>query len=528
MNDTSLPTQVDEAGTRYLQSVIATEGAPGDAPSVDALRALAAMVAAWRAPTEMPADLHGAPSPETAPAWHLRGLRALTSDPQSSDAATNAQRLYHARWLGHLLMPDRPEFRPVVTILIPVYNRAALVTEAIDSCIAQTWRPLEILVVDDGSTDDLAGALARFGTDVRLVRKKNGGVSSARNVGMTAARGDLVHFLDSDNLLLPLSVTRKIEGFARIADAEFCYNRAEVRGRSERWPIGKRLGVKPPKQPVPTIDPAYPTSLMLGSDPRGGFFVSCVMIPRFTLLAADPFDEDLSRSEDTLYWLRLALRGTKAISIEAELAVRRIVPDRLTAPAKPIWVNLVCSLRTAQLCLAQPRHWPVVAHAIASVRAILTEQEEHGPITPASRAAFMSLVEAYRAFDDRTGMTALPLLAHCRHLLAVARADASRESLALLESLRAAVHGAALRAASLTRADLVHWRDTAVTVSANGRLNAFCRQAESEVTQSPAALPLVDELLRYSIGIPKQQVIPRYLKLRKLAIPRWLALRLCR
>ena len=518
VNDQRQPTQVDEAGAQYLQSVIDAEGVPGDAPPVGALSTLDAMVATWRAPTEAPSDLHGAPSPEPAPAWHLRALRALTADPQSGDAASNAQRLYHARWLGHLLMPDRAEFRPIVTILIPVYNRATLVVEAIESCIAQTWRPLEILVVDDGSTDDLAGALARFGADVRLVRKENGGVSSARNLGIRVAKGDLIHFLDSDNLLMPLSAARKVDGFARIADAELCYNFAELRGHGSE-PLVSRSTIK-------NIDPVYPISVMLGRDPRRGFYVSNVMIPRFTLLNAGWFDEDMRRAEDTRYWLRLALRKTKAIQVAAKLAVRRLSPDSLTASPKPASLNLLVAARTALTCLPDPRFWPVVANCMVVVRWILTRHEDESPITPVNRADLMRLIAALGTLGTGESMTALPLLAQCRHVLAGRIVDTD-ERMALLRALRTAVHTAALRAAPLTPQDLRHWRDTAVTASANGRLNAFCGLAEKEVGRSAAALPLVDELLRHRTGIPKQRAIPRYLKLRKLAVPRWLALRLC-
>ena len=526
MNDTRQPTQVDEAGqadeagVNYLQSVINAEGVPGDAPSAGALRALEAMVAAWREPGEAPPDLHGAPCPEIPPIWHLRGLRSLTADPQSGDPANNARRLYHARWLGYLLMPERPEFRPIVTILIPVYNRAKLVVEAIESCVAQTWRPLEILVVDDGSTDDLAGAVARFGADVRVVRKENGGVSSARNLGLRVAKGDLIHFLDSDNLLMPLSAERKVDGFARIADAELCHNLAELRGTTSD-------PLRPSRSAVKNIDPTYPISVMLGRDPRRGFYVSNVMIPRFTLLMAGWFDEDMRRAEDTRYWLRLALRRTKSIRVEAKLAVRRLSPDSLSVPPKPASLNLLIAVRTALTCLPDPRFWPVVANSMVITRWILTRHEEQSPVNPVNRSAILNLTAALDALEQINGMTALPLLAQCRHVLAGPGVHATDEQLMLLEALQTAAHAAALRAPPLAPADLRHWCQTAVTAGAKGRLNAFCGQAEAEVARSPTVLPLVDELLRHRIGIPKQRVLPRYLMMRKLGVPRWLALRLC-
>jgi glycosyltransferase involved in cell wall biosynthesis len=95
---------------------------------------------------------------------------------------------------------------PAVSVVIPTYQRAALVQEAIESALAQTLTDLEVVVVDDGSTDGTAEVLAaRYGADprVRVVRKENGGTASARNAGIRAARGRYVAPLDSDDLFLP-------------------------------------------------------------------------------------------------------------------------------------------------------------------------------------------------------------------------------------------------------------------------------------------------------------------------------------
>ena len=80
-------------------------------------------------------------------------------------------------------------------------------------------------MVDDGSTDNPAAALQKFGDRVRVLRKPNGGVSSARNAGIAAARGDFIHFLDSDNLLLPDAVSAKIAAYAAVADARIVRQR---------------------------------------------------------------------------------------------------------------------------------------------------------------------------------------------------------------------------------------------------------------------------------------------------------------
>jgi glycosyltransferase involved in cell wall biosynthesis len=94
-----------------------------------------------------------------------------------------------------------------ISVIIPAWNRAGEVCHAIDSALAQTLPPLEIIIVDDGSTDETAEVLAHYGDRIRVVRQHNQGVAAARNAGIAAARGDLLAFLDSDDVWRP----RKLE-----------------------------------------------------------------------------------------------------------------------------------------------------------------------------------------------------------------------------------------------------------------------------------------------------------------------------
>jgi glycosyltransferase involved in cell wall biosynthesis len=94
-----------------------------------------------------------------------------------------------------------------ISVIIPVFNRASEVCNAIDSALAQTLPPLEVIVVDDGSTDETPDVLTRYGDRIRVVRQSNQGVAAARNAGIAVARGDLLAFLDSDDVWL----SRKLE-----------------------------------------------------------------------------------------------------------------------------------------------------------------------------------------------------------------------------------------------------------------------------------------------------------------------------
>src|SRR6266849_2125713 len=102
-----------------------------------------------------------------------------------------------------------------VTTIIPAYKAAKTIGRALESVFAQTRLPDEILVVDDGSPDDLAGAVASYGSRIRLIRKPNGGAASARNRGIDEAQGDLIAFLDADDTWESTKLERHLQVFQR-------------------------------------------------------------------------------------------------------------------------------------------------------------------------------------------------------------------------------------------------------------------------------------------------------------------------
>jgi len=104
---------------------------------------------------------------------------------------------------------------PAVSVVIVTYNKADTVGAAIESVLRQTFSDLEILVVDDGSTDDTADRVAAYGARVRTIRKINGGTGSARNRGIEEARGQYVAFLDGDDLWLPRKLESQMQAFQR-------------------------------------------------------------------------------------------------------------------------------------------------------------------------------------------------------------------------------------------------------------------------------------------------------------------------
>jgi len=127
---------------------------------------------------------------------------------------------------------------PLVSTVIPVYNRALLLLDSVDSVIAQTYRPIEIILVDDGSTDDTPDVLAdlvhRWPGLLKVVRQANAGPGPARQRGLDLARGDFVQFLDSDDLLLPEKFSNQVAALLASPKAQICYGRSYEEDYSKR------------------------------------------------------------------------------------------------------------------------------------------------------------------------------------------------------------------------------------------------------------------------------------------------------
>src|SRR5262249_41538424 len=104
--------------------------------------------------------------------------------------------------------------KPLVSVIIPCYKQAGYLPEAIDSALAQTYSPLEVIVVNDGSPDDTERVAKGYGDRIVYVHRPNGGLSAARNTGIARARGLYLKFLDSDDYLHPEQIAWQMEALA--------------------------------------------------------------------------------------------------------------------------------------------------------------------------------------------------------------------------------------------------------------------------------------------------------------------------
>jgi glycosyltransferase involved in cell wall biosynthesis len=119
---------------------------------------------------------------------------------------------------------------PRVSVVIPTYNNAALLHETLDAVRRQTFRDLEIIVVDDGSTDETAEAVCRYDPSIRYVRQANQGPAAARNTGAGLARGEFIAFCDHDDIWQEQHLEKLLRCFTDYPAAAMCFDNAEVLG----------------------------------------------------------------------------------------------------------------------------------------------------------------------------------------------------------------------------------------------------------------------------------------------------------
>ena len=198
---------------------------------------------------------------------------------------------------------------PMVSVIIPTYNRAEMLPGAIDSVLGQDYPYFELIVVDDGSTDETPRLLERYKDRITVMRRENAGVSAARNLGIGEAKGELIAFLDSDDYWMAEKLSIQAAWFEKNPMAMICQTE-EIWMRNNRRVNPK---VKHKKRAGDIFIPSL--SLCLVSP-------SAVMVRRELFNEVGLFDPDLPACEDYDLWLRVACRFPVGL-IEKPLAVRR-------------------------------------------------------------------------------------------------------------------------------------------------------------------------------------------------------------
>ncbi|MFZ5595886.1 MAG: glycosyltransferase [Bacillota bacterium] len=186
---------------------------------------------------------------------------------------------------------------PLVSIIVPAYNRSAMLAKAVESVLAQTFKDYELIVVDDGSLDGTAEVMKKYSNRVRYFFKENGGVSSARNYGLRVSSGELVAWLDDDDFFLPDKIEKQVGFFRENPWAGLVYTGHVTIDTTSSFTKKSYM-----------IPPAYKDcETMREALLKHCFFAnSTVMMKRECFDRAGFFDESLSHTVDYDMWLRTA------------------------------------------------------------------------------------------------------------------------------------------------------------------------------------------------------------------------------
>jgi hypothetical protein len=209
--------------------------------------------------------------------------------------------------------------RPTISVIIASYQAAALVPDAVRSALDQSSPPHEVIVCDDGSTDDTAGALAPYRDRITLLRQDNRGEAGARNTAARAASGDFLAILDADDLFVRERLEALGEALARRPDLDILTTDAwiELDGRRVRrvYEHGYTFPVRDQRAEIL----------------RGNFVFGLCAVRRRAWLDAGGCDESIRHATDWDLWLRLILGGATAGCLPAPLAIYRLQRGSLSS-----------------------------------------------------------------------------------------------------------------------------------------------------------------------------------------------------
>lgn len=212
-----------------------------------------------------------------------------------------------------------------ISVIIPTYNRAKVLPRAIHSALNQTSPPFEVIVVDDGSTDNTYEVLSRFGDDIICIQQENGGPAKARNRGIENSTGNWIAFLDSDDEWLPEKLEKQVD---------------LLKNTGGNVAISNSVYFDIPDSSITTFSKARFSDLLFESDgslldcfsllvEQNFIHLSSVIVNKSCLDSTGYFDETMKVAEDTDLWLRLSNQNLFGI-ISEPLAQRDTLPDKLS------------------------------------------------------------------------------------------------------------------------------------------------------------------------------------------------------
>jgi len=207
--------------------------------------------------------------------------------------------------------------RALISCIVPVFNGERFLAQALDSIFAQTYRPIETIVVDDGSEDGSAGIVAGYGDRIRYVKQDNAGPAAARNRGVDLARGEFLAFLDADDLWHDEKLTRQMARFSARPKLELCLSH-----KRNIWEPERR----------------HEEALLKGKqhafvEEHPGFVCQALLVRRSAFDRVGRFDESLRIGEDTDWLARTEELALVSEILPEVLVYRRMHSGNLTLRA---------------------------------------------------------------------------------------------------------------------------------------------------------------------------------------------------
>jgi glycosyltransferase involved in cell wall biosynthesis len=196
---------------------------------------------------------------------------------------------------------------PLVSVVVPFHNQERYLAEALESILVQTYEPIELLLVDDGSTDASGSIARRYSPPAHYLRRRNGGAAAARNTGVLATHGEFVAFCDSDDRWQPEKLALQLGSFAAEPDLDVSFT-----GMHE------------------FVSPELDQASLPARAPRqiaSGVGVSSMLARRHVFSRVGPFDEQLRLGEWADWYARVVESGCK-VAIHPEILVHRRLHDR--------------------------------------------------------------------------------------------------------------------------------------------------------------------------------------------------------
>jgi len=198
------------------------------------------------------------------------------------------------------------EDHPLVSVIIPVYNGARYLRAALESVFAQTYRPFEVIVIDDGSIDD-SGAIAQSFPDVIYLHQENQGVATARNHGIETAQGEFIAFLDQDDLWAPEKLQLQIDYFLNHPDVGYTLTQQQYF-----------------LDPGGTLPPWFRKELF--SSIHTGWVLGAMVVRRTTFEEVGNFASGYSAANDSDWFFRAKAAGIP-MAVLPELLLRKRIHD---------------------------------------------------------------------------------------------------------------------------------------------------------------------------------------------------------